>query len=115
MKLTRPNEINAGSLKDRLTLRQPTSVADGRGGSTVTFTDYATVWCKASPANNSRTLEEAQVTFYDSFRFTIRVSTVPINATWQIVFNGRTYTIHTVDDIENRYQYLSILAYSKQL
>jgi len=116
MKLnTKNNAIVAGSLKDRLTLLIPTVVSDLRGGSTITYADYATVWCKASPANNSRSLEEAQVIFSDSFRFTIRYSEVPILANWKIRFNSREYTIHTIDDIENRYQYYSILAYSKKL
>lgn len=115
MKLTKKNSINAGDLKDRLTLLIPSATNDGRGGKTVTYSDYATVWCKASPANNSRTLQEAQLVFNDSFRFTIRYSEVPVTANWKIRFNGKDYTIHTVDDIENRYQYLSILAYSKAL
>ena len=115
MKFTKKNSINAGDLKDRLTLLMPTVANDGRGGSSVTYSDYATVWCKASPANNSRSLQEAQVIFNDSFRFTIRYSEVPILANWKIRFNGREYTIHTIDDIENRYQYYSILAYTKHL
>ena len=115
MKLIRKNTISAGSLKDRLTLLMPTVTPDGRGGSsTVYSTEYA-VWCKATPANNTRALDEAQVIYYDAFRFTVRTSELNLNGTWKIRFNGREYTIHTIDDIENRYQYLSILAYSKKL
>jgi head-tail adaptor len=47
--------------------------------------------------------------------FTIRTSQVNITADWQLEFNGRTYTIHTIDDIDNRYQYLLIVALSKDL
>lgn len=111
----RPGVISAGDLKDRCDLMQPTYTADGRGGETVSYALYASVWVQATPASNSRTLSEAQVTFYEAFKFTIRVSTVPIKADWQIVFNGRTYTIHTIDDIDNQYQYNLILAYSPKL
>lgn len=115
MKLNRrPGSISAGDLKDRLILQQPTQTNNNRGGYTTTYADYATVWCKAMPANNSRALVEGQITYYDAFYFTIRRSEVPIQADWKATFNGREYTIHTVDDIENRYQYLLILAYSKQ-
>jgi len=114
MKLNRRSgSISAGDLKDRCSLLQPTYTSNGRGGQDTTFATYATVWCKATPSSNSRELVEAQITYYDAFHFTIRKSEVPIKSDWHIDFNGRTYTIHTVDDIENRYQYLKILAYSK--
>jgi SPP1 family predicted phage head-tail adaptor len=115
MKITKKNTITAGDLKDRLTLLIPTVVSNGRGGSTITYSDYATVWCKAQPYRNSRTLQEAQLIFNDSFNFIIRYSEVPITAAWMIRFNGADYTIHTIDDVENRYQYYSILAYTKKL
>lgn len=111
----RPGVISAGDLKDRLELMAPTYTADGRGGQTVTFALNTTVWCQANPASNSRTLSEAQVTFFDAFKFRIRVSTVLVKADWQIVFNDRTYTIHTIQDIDNQYQYYDILAYSPKL
>ena len=116
MKLSkRYDQIVAGDLKDRCKLLQPTSTSNGRGGSAVSYSEYAEVWVKAMPANNSRTLSEAQVTFFDAFKFTIRTSEIPVNANWQITFNNRTYTIHSVHDINNAYQYLEILAYSKKL
>jgi SPP1 family predicted phage head-tail adaptor len=115
MKLIRKNSINAGDLKDRLTLLMPTVLPDGRGGSSTVYVSEFTVWCKATPHHNTRALDEAQVIYYDAFRFTIRTSELNLNGTWKIRFNGREYTIHTIDDIENRYQYLEIIAYSKKL
>jgi SPP1 family predicted phage head-tail adaptor len=116
MKLNRRSgQITAGDLKDRLTLKSPTYTPDGQGGNTVTYSDYGVVWCMAKPATNTRALEQAQLIFNDAMRFTIRVSQVPITADWQIVFNDNTFIIHTIDDIEGRHQYLSILAYSKEL
>jgi SPP1 family predicted phage head-tail adaptor len=107
--------ITAGDLKDRLTLLMPSATSNGRGGSTTTYSDYSEVWCKAIPANSSRELAESQLTFYDAFVFTIRYSSVPITADWHITFKDRTYTIHTLDNIESRNQYWRILAYSKNL
>lgn len=111
----RISTISAGDLKDRCELLQPVYGNDGRGGHPVTFTSAGSVWCQANPASNSRTLSEAQVVYYDAFRFCIRVSTLAIAGDWKITFNGRTYTIHYIQDIDNRYQYLSILAYSPKL
>ena len=107
--------ISAGQLKDRLTLLMPSATSDGRGGSRTTYSDYATVWCQAKNANNSRELAESQLTFVDAQIFIIRVSAVPITANWHIRFQGRDYTIQTILDIENRYQYYKILAYSKDI
>ncbi len=115
MKLVRKNSIEAGDLKYLCKLLQPISIPDGRGGSGVAFTEYAEVWCKAMPSNNNRVLEQAQITFNESVKFTIRVSEVPIKPNWKIEFNGKTYQIHTIYDIDTRYQYLSILAYTNNL
>lgn len=116
MRLSRRKDtISAGDLKDRCELMQPTYISDGQGGRTTVFSSVGSVWCQANPASNSRALSEAQVTYWDAFRFCIRVSSLQIKGDWQIVFNERTYTIHYIQDIENRYQYLSILAYSHKL
>jgi SPP1 family predicted phage head-tail adaptor len=116
MKLNRRSGIiTAGDLKDRATLLSPTYTVDGQGGNTITYAQYGVVWCMAKPATNSRTLQEAQLVFNEAMKFTIRYSEVAITADWRIEFNGRTFIIHTLDDIENRYQYLEILAYSKNL
>lgn len=108
------NSINAGDLKDLCTLYEPFSIPDGRGGSRTSFLTYGQVWCKAIPKRSSRALQEAQVVFNEALEFTIRYG-IPIKANWELEFNGRRYIIHSVDDIENRYQYYSVLAYTKAL
>ena len=115
MKLVRKNSIEAGDLKDRCTLLIPIAINDGRGGSATAFSTYAEVWCKAMPSTDSRTLEQAQVIFNEAIKFTIRVNEIPIKSNWKIIFNGKTYTIHAINDIDTRYQYLSILAYTSNL
>ena len=116
MKLNRRSgQITTGDLKDRLTLKSPTYTPDGQGGNTITYSDYGVVWCMAKPATNTRSLQESQLIFDEAMKFTIRVSEVAITADWQLIFNGRTFTIHTIDDIEGRYQYYVIVAISKHL
>ena len=116
MKLNRrAGTISAGDLKDRLTLLQPTYTPDGQGGNTVSYSPYGVVWCRAGSPNNTRQLQEAQLTFYDAAEFIIRFSQVPLTPDWQIEFQGKTYTIFSVYDIEHRYQYYRIIAYSKEL
>ena len=114
MLLRKKNSIEAGDLKDLCTLFQPTYISDGRGGKSVAFSEVQEVWCKAVPLRNTRSLEEAQLIFNQALVFTIRYG-VDIKEDWQIEFNGKTYIIHMIDDIDTRYQYLSIIAYTKRI
>ena len=111
----RQNFINAGNLKDRLTLQQPTYTSDGRGGRTTTWGNDISVWCEAMPNRGSRELEQAAVKFEQPIKFIIRVQDIPLAQDWRIIFNGKTYLIHSVTDIEQRYEYWEIQAYSDTL
>ena len=108
----RQNHINAGNLIDTLLLQQPTYASDGQGGTTTTWSDYGTVWCQADPGAGSRELEQAAVKFDQPIRFIIRVQDIPLAQDWRAIFNGKTYLIHSIHDIEQRYQYWQITAYS---
>lgn len=115
MRMGRKNTIDAGDLREQVTLLQPIRVDDGRGGFTTTYTAYGNVWARVRPVRSSRTLADAQVQFGEAFEFVIRVSEVPITADWHINYFGRTFTIHGIDDIENRREYYNVLAYTQQI
>lgn len=112
---SRQSYINAGNLKDRLTLQQPTYTSDGRGGRITTWDNDISVWCEAMPNRGARTLEQASVKFEQSIKFIIRVQDIPVAQDWRILFNGKTYLIHSITDIEQRYEYWEIQAYSDTL
>jgi SPP1 family predicted phage head-tail adaptor len=116
IKTHRQNNINAGNLKDRLTLQQPLYAGDGRGGTIVlNYINSVDVWCQADPNSGSRELEQAAVKFDQPIRFIIRVQDIPLAQDWRIIYNGKTYLIHSVHDIEQRYQYWQITAYTEGL
>jgi SPP1 family predicted phage head-tail adaptor len=114
-KNARSNMITAGLLKDTATLLQPIYTSDGRGGTTVAFVPFGVVWCSAIPSKDSRALEEASIAYNQSINFTIRVQNVSLTNDWQIQFNGKIYDIHSISDIDNRYQYWEIFAYTNDL
>lgn len=115
MKLNRRSGyISAGDLKDRVTLQQPTYTNNNRGGQTVTYADYGSVWCKAVPYTDSRGLEQGQETYNDATAFTVRYNSA-FQADWKLRYEGNEYFIHAVENIEGRYQYLKIIAYTKAL
>jgi SPP1 family predicted phage head-tail adaptor len=111
----RQNHINAGNLKDVLTLQQPIYTSDGQGGAITTWGNDVTVWCEANPNSGARELEQAAVKFDQPIRFIIRVQNIPLAQDWRILYNGKTYLIHSVHDIEQRYQYWQITAYTDAL
>ena len=112
MKLARKNSIDAGDLKEQVTLLQPTRVADGRGGFTTTYTTFGNVWARVLPVRGVRQLTDAQLQYREAFDFVIRVQEIPITADWRIVYDGRTFTIHSIDDIQTRRQYYTMLCYT---
>ncbi len=115
MKLYRRlNEINAAFLKDRAQLYAPVYTLDSFGQTTTTYVLQQEVWAGAKNATNDRVLQEAQVVFDDASYLYIRYGTT-ITSDYQIYFRGKTYTIYSIQDIENRFQYYQILMYSKQL
>ncbi len=115
MKLGRKNTIDAGDLREVVTLLQPSRVDDGRGGSTTTYTSVGEVWAKVRPVRHSRSLVDAQVQFREAFEFIIRVSTLAITPDWRLTYNGEQWTIHGIDDIDTRREYFSIIAYTQAI
>lgn len=109
------NIINAGILKDTATLIQPTYTPNGRGGNTVDYTSFGVVWCSAIPVRDNRKLEQAAINYNQAYKFIIRVQNVSLTNDWRITFNGKTYTIHSIIDIDQRYQYWEILAYNNAI
>ena len=110
----RSGYISAGDLKDRCTLQQPTYTNNNRGGQTVTYADYGSVWCKAVPLSDTRVLEQAQETYNESKVFTVRYNSA-FQPDWKLTYEGNEYFIHAVENIEGRYQYLKIIAFTKAL
>lgn len=106
--------VAADELKDRISLQSPTYSENDRGKTTVTFAEYAEVWCQCLPGKGARALQDAQVVFDSVCTFRIRHGS-GIKEDWQLVFEGRTFVIHSINDIRNRFQYDEIIAYTKDL
>lgn len=116
MKLYKKNiTISADDLKDVCTLYEPSRAAGERGRTITTYTSRGAVNCQFTPNRGSRALQEAQLTYNEVATIRIRYNyDYPgINADWQVEFNGKRYTVHSVEDMYNRHQYLELLAYTK--
>ena len=98
-----------GRMKEYITVQVKSTTSDGQGGATVSWATLASEWAEATMLSQSRTLSEAGVKFRTAVRFRMRYCADHILTTdHQIVWDGNTYTIHSV--VENS-DMLDVLAY----
>lgn len=100
-------DVNSSTMTRRVDLYAPTTVTDGEGGYTTTFTLQETVWGDFRPARSTRTLLESELTFYQDAKVYIRYGTT-ITEDYQIFVEGKTYTIHSINDVDNQHRFLEI-------
>jgi len=110
MKLARTNEITAETMRELFTVQTFSQTTDGEGGFTYAVTSTADYWGDISPLSQSRALLEMSISFKKAVRIYTRYTT-GITVDNKILFDGETYTIHSILDIDTKKQYLKIIAY----
>lgn len=110
-------DITAGKLSALVTIERNTPTSDGEGG----FVDAwaadppGGVWAMVRPVSGAERFEANRVTPGNGCRFVVRwrgdVNGAPYySARDRITYNGRTYGVVSVIDIEDRQRYLEIMA-----
>jgi SPP1 family predicted phage head-tail adaptor len=99
--------ISSSTMTRRVELYAPTKTSDGEGGYTTTFTLQETVWGDFRPAKSTRTLLESELTFYQDAKVYLRYGT-NISDTYQVKVEGKTYTINSINDVDNQHRFLEI-------
>lgn len=87
--------MRPGELDERITLQAPTLVADGGGGSTVTWSDLATVWAKVVARQGGERMEDGRISAETATDFTLRNRT-DIDERMRIVWRGVTYNVRSI-------------------
>lgn len=100
--------ISSSTMTRRVELYAPTKTSDGEGGYTTTFTLQETVWGDFRPAKSTRALLESELTFYQDAKVYIRYGTT-ISDTYQLKVEGKTYTIQSINDVDNQHRYFEII------
>jgi SPP1 family predicted phage head-tail adaptor len=100
--------ISSSTMTRRVELYAPTKTSDGEGGYTTTFTLQETVWGDFRPAKSTRALLESELTFYQDAKVYIRYGTT-ISDTYQLKVEGKTYTIQSINDVDNQHRFLEII------
>jgi SPP1 family predicted phage head-tail adaptor len=100
-------DINSSTMTRRVDLYAPTTTTDNEGGYTTTFTLQETVWGDFRPSRSTRTLLENELTFYQDAKVYIRYGTT-ITEDYQIFVEGKMYTIHSLNDVDNQHRFIEI-------
>lgn len=110
-------DITAGKLNKKIVIQRNTPAPDGEGGYTDAWAadPVGGVWAMVKPVGGSERWLAERVTPGNRFRFVIRYRDDGNGAPYysaedQITYNGRTYGITSVVDIEDENRYIEIMA-----
>lgn len=108
------NFVSASSMTDKVKLLAPSIAApDSEATSTTTYTEQQTVWGDFRPGAGARTLTDMGLIFNNVAKIYIYFGVV-INSFYKVQINGVTYTIHSLNDYENKHEYYEIVCYTNE-
>jgi SPP1 family predicted phage head-tail adaptor len=105
-------EITSGDLKHKVVFKQPASSLNDEGGKETTYTNAILTWAKVEKFNQYRTTEGDATALVGSLDFYVRynVERSVINKDWLISYNGKDYTIHQIEPIEQKQMFIRFTA-----
>ena len=93
-----------GAFDRRITLQQPAHTQDATGGRVPGWSRVATVWARRLSARgrefNAGGTDLAAVE--EGFQIRHGAAWAGIDATWRVLYNGRTYDVLSVDEVGRR-------------
>ncbi len=108
-------DINSGQLRTLITIERKATVADGMGGSTLSWTadPVGGVYAKMNARAGREMIEAGRVAPRNYFTAVIRFRDDGNGAPYysakdRVAVNGRTYAIDAVVDVEQRGQWIDI-------
>lgn len=103
----------AARLNQRITIQEPSETEDGYGGTTVSWSDVATVWAEVKPFNtisqSTERFNDSQLLTIQSYRITIRYKS-NINTQMRVQFDGRVMNIRGVVNVDSKDHILELIA-----
>jgi SPP1 family predicted phage head-tail adaptor len=108
--LHKDNYVDANSMTRLVNVYAPTSVSDGQGGYTTTYTLQTTTWGDFRPQPQNRSLQESQLSFTRFAKLFIRWD-ITITDMYKLEVEGDTYTIHSIKDVDNAHRFFEIEMY----
>ena len=97
----------ASRLRKRIVLEQPLSQADGAGGLTLSWQEFATIWAEILPRRASENLFAGQLENRASHKIMLRYL-AGIDTKMRIKFGTRYFNIISILNVEERNKMLEI-------
>lgn len=104
--------LRAGRLRHRLTFMSPIQTPDGKGAVTESYATTAVAWGSIEPLRGKEYFESQLINSEVTGRIVTRYLGV-INPSMIIIFNGRTFEIISIINVEEKNQELQIMVKEK--
>jgi len=101
-------DIKAADLRHRVSLQRKQNNSDGVGGSTITWVEYATPWCKITPKTGGEKLYLGRLDAQGLSSVVMRYR-ADIVASDKLVFKGQDFQIRSIINVEERNKYTELL------
>jgi len=106
--------LSAGALRKRITLQQQSPSVDSYGQQSLTWTDVATVWASIEPSVGRELMAAQAVSLEQPTTITIRwqplFASPKAVAAMRVVYNGRIFNLHSVENEAERNILLTLVA-----
>lgn len=96
-----------GNMRERVTLQEATTTTDGFGGTIETWQDVAEVWARVEPVKSTEAIVAGGIANIDDVLVHIRHRD-DVAPTWRLVWQGGTYSITGVRNLDERKRTLTI-------
>ena len=106
--------LSAGTLRKRITLQQQSPSVDTYGQQVSSWTDVATVWASIEPSVGRELMAAQAVSLEQPTTITIRwqplFASPKAVAAMRVVYNGRIFNLHSVENEAERNVLLTLVA-----
>ena len=97
--------IDAGTLRQKITIQVASLVQDSRGGGVYQWSDVATVWAQiktytAADFRNREQFQESQLRAKNEFLITIRYTPDTITTAMRVIWNGFNLEILAITNVD---------------
>lgn len=109
-------EIHSGDLRYRIQLCSPVETKNNEGGVERTYTTFLTTFAAIRGIDTRRVNEAAATALLHSKDFYIRWTQErqdAITKDWRLIYQGDTYTINEIENINEKGRYIRLTAKNK--
>lgn len=96
--------MSIGQLRERCTIEQETSTADGMGGQVLAWQELLICWARVTPKTGGENVDGDQVTAHVHYEIVIRYRD-DVTAGMRVLWRGRVFNIRSIINRDEHYRY----------